>query len=736
MSREDQENAFEGVITSVKFKNEDNGYAVLEITDDDGGELTAVGILSLFEEGERVRVHGVYTEHPTYGIQMKVDNCETVMPSDLVGIERYLASGLVKGVGPATAHLIVRHFGKESLDVMNYAPHRLEEIPGIGAVKSAKIAESFRQQQEMRNTMVFLQGHGVTPLLSVKIYKQYGDATKLLVTENPYRLAEEIDGIGFVIADRIGRQLGKEKDDEQRIRAGILYTMNRATEFGHVCLPREILVQEAQKLLDADSAPIERMVEELEIGQYLIPQTVGGDTWLYEASMLENERYTAERLLQIAGQGEDETDDPEGWIRGAEEALGIELAEEQHQAVLSALRSPLCVITGGPGTGKTTILRVVLEILEAQGIQVLLAAPTGRAARRMQDATGREAKTVHRMLEYMSDDNGPGYFNRNQEYPLDADVIIIDECSMVDLFLMNRLLRAVPRGARLVLVGDQDQLPSVGPGNVLRDIIGSGAADCVMLHEIFRQARESLIVTNAHRINEGRYPKLHVRDRDFFFERQATAQKAAQSVVELCRRRLPAFTGQDVFTGIQVLAPMRKGEAGVNSLNEMLQEAINPPEAGKPQIQVGRTVFRNGDKVMQTKNNYRIKWRRGDEEGEGVFNGESGMIRMIDEEEKSLLVELDDGRFVEYAFEDLDEVSIAYAISVHKSQGSEYDVVVMPVLGGAPMLMTRNLLYTALTRAKKMVVLVGSEQSICRMVDNDRIAQRYGCLLQRLRGDV
>ena len=736
MSSTDQGHTFEGVISSVKFKNEENGYAVLEIVDDDGGELTAVGILSLFEPGERVCVHGTLVDHPTYGLQMKVENCETVMPQDLVGIERYLGSGLIKGVGPATAKLIVKHFGRETLDIMNYAPHRLEEIPGIGAVKSAKIAESFREQQEMRNTMVFLQGHGVSPLLSVKIYRQYGDATRTLVTENPYRLAREIDGIGFLIADRIGRQLGMEKDHEERIRAGILYTVNRATEFGHVCLPEDTLISETEKLLDAGRAPIERMVEQMRVEGSLIEQTADGNTFLYEAAMLENERYTAERLNEIAAQEPDIVEDLEGWIRQAEEKLGIKLAGEQYQAVSKALQSPLCVITGGPGTGKTTILRVILDILLAAGITCLLGAPTGRAARRMQDATGEDAKTIHRMLEYISDDNGPGYFNRNEDYPLDADVIIIDECSMVDLFLMNRLLRAVPRGARLILVGDQDQLPSVGPGNVLHDIIDSGVADCIMLHEIFRQAAESLIVMNAHRINEGEYPDLRARDKDFFFERQPTAQKAAQSVVELCRRRLPSFTGLSVFTGIQVLAPMRKGDAGVNTLNLMLQEALNPAESGKPQLQIGHTVFRIGDKVMQTKNDYRIKWTRDGEEGEGVFNGESGIIRFIEEEEKTILVELDDGRMVQYEFEDCDHLSIAYAISVHKSQGSEYDVIVMPICGGAPMLMTRNLLYTALTRAKKMVVLVGSEQSICRMVDNDRIAKRYGCLLQRLRGEM
>ncbi|MBP3372237.1 MAG: ATP-dependent RecD-like DNA helicase [Clostridia bacterium] len=732
MRAADTTNTFEGVITGVVYKNDENGYAVLEVTDDDGSELTAVGILSLFEPGERVCMRGEYVEHPVYGEQMKVEHCETILPTDLVGIERYLGSGLVKGIGPATAKSIVYHFGKDTLDIMLYAPHRLEEIPGIGAVKCAKIAESFRAQQQMRDTMVFLQGHGVSPLFSVKIYKQYGEAAKTLIQDNPYRLADEIDGIGFLTADRIGRNLGIAEDDDRRMTAGLVFALVRAMDSGHVCLPQDQLLREAMRLLQVDEAPLERALSMMLITGSLVQQLMGDQVYIYRPVMLESERYVAQRLVEIARQGQDYVRDAAIRIESAERKLGIELAPAQRVAVEKALSSPLCVITGGPGTGKTTILRVVLEVLESIDQIPALAAPTGRAAKRMQEATGYEARTVHRLLEYMNGDGGNAYFNRNEDNPIDADVVIVDECSMVDLFLMHRLLRALPHGARLVLVGDRDQLPSVGPGNVLRDIIESGAADCTMLTEIFRQAQESLIVVNAHRINDGEYPELFNRKSDFFFERQNNASAAAQSVVELCRKRLPGFVGLDVFSGIQVLAPMKKGEVGVNNLNLLLQAALNPSSFGKNELKVGTTTFREGDKVMQTKNNYKIEWMRGSDFGEGVFNGDMGVIRSIDTEAKTLVVVLDDGREVEYAFEDCDQLDMAYAISVHKSQGSEYPVVVMPICGGAPMLMTRNLLYTALTRAKRMVMLVGSERSICAMVDNDRIDTRYGCLKQRL----
>ncbi len=732
MSEEKDNSIIEGVITAVVYKNDDNGYAVVEVTDDDGGEITAVGILSLFEVGERVSMRGRYVEHPTYGQQFKVESCETILPTDLAGIERYLGSGLVKGIGPSTAKAIVYHFGRDTLDIMMYAPHRLEEIPGIGAVKCAKIAESFREQQQMRDTMVFLQGHGVSPLYSVKIYKQYGDASRKLIEDNPYRLADEIEGIGFLSADRIGRSLGIDDEDDRRVTAGLSYTLVRAMDYGHVCLPQEKLKEDAMRLLNVGQQSVERALSVLLINGALVQQRVDDVDYIYRPVMLESERYTARRLCEIAQQEPDVVPDADERIARAEKKLSLDLADAQREAVRRALTSPLCVITGGPGTGKTTILRAVLEVLESLELDVLLAAPTGRAAKRMQEATGREASTIHRMLEYMSGDGGAASFNRDEDYPLDADVVIVDECSMVDLFLMNRLLRALPQGARLILVGDRDQLPSVGPGNVLRDVIDSKIADCTMLTQIFRQAQESLIVVNAHRINDGEYPELFNRKSDFFFERQPSATAAAQSVVELCQRRLPSFTGLDVFDGIQVLAPMKKGDAGVNRLNALLQQALNPKTHDKDELVVGQNVFRRGDKVMQVKNNYHIEWTRGDDFGEGVYNGDMGVVSRIDREERSLYVTLEDEREVCYAFDECDQLQIAYAVSVHKSQGSEYPVVVMPICGGAPMLMTRNLLYTALTRAKRMVVLVGSERSICAMVDNNRIDTRYGCLRQRL----
>lgn len=736
MSGAAQTNTFEGVITDVIYKNEDNGYAVLEVTDDDGGQLTAVGILSLFEAGERVCLQGNYVEHPVYGIQMKVTSCQTVMPTDLVGIERYLGSGLVKGIGPATAKMIVGHFGRDTLDIMLYAPHRLEEIPGIGPVKCAKIAESFRQQQQMRDTMIFLQGHGVSPLFSVKIYKQYGDAAKKLICEDPYRLAREIDGIGFVSADRIGRSMGLEEDDERRVTAGVVYTLERAMDAGHVCLPEDLLLRHAQKLLHVPEASVTRAVSQLLIEKQIVSCLYQQVRYIYRPAMLEAECDTAVRLLRIAAQAPYTAPGIGELIDQAQRLLQISLAPQQREAVEHAIYDPLCIVTGGPGTGKTTILCVLLAVLEALHLKAELAAPTGRAAKRMQEATGYPARTIHRMLEYTSGEGSAAYFNRNEDYPLEADVVIVDECSMVDLFLMHRLLRAIPQGAHLILVGDRDQLPSVGPGNVLRDIIDSEIGHCTILTQIFRQAQESLIVVNAHRINAGEYPQLFDRHADFFFERQNSAQAAARSVVELCARRLPGFTGLDVFTGLQVLAPMKKGEAGVQNLNVMLQQALNPPRPDKPELKIGTITFRVGDKVMQTKNNYRIAWTRESEDGEGVYNGDMGVIRAVDSEEKIVHVLLDDGRAVKYPFEDCDQLCVAYAISVHKSQGSEYPVVILPICGGAPMLMTRNLLYTALTRARQMVVLVGSQAGIYAMVDNDKVDTRYGCLQQRLNGQI
>nr|WP_197714784.1 ATP-dependent RecD-like DNA helicase [Maliibacterium massiliense] len=721
------------MISRIVYRNEDNGFSVLEIDPGAGDETTAVGNLAFVEAGERVRLWGEWVSHNEYGQQLKVTEYETVLPTDMVGMERYLGSGMVKGIGPSTAQRIVQHFGMEAMDIMLYAPQRLTEISGIGPVKCAQIAESFREQHQMRDVMVFLQGHGVSPLYAVKIYKRYGEQARDMVQENPYRLTEDIEGIGFLSADRIGRSLGIAPDASQRLEAGLTYMLQRAQEFGHVCLPQEELVQKSAQLLEADIAAVERALSQMLITRRLVLQQLEAGPFIYRPVMLEAEQDAAFRLARLARAGRGAgAQDVAARIARKEEARGITLADGQRMAIQRALTAPLAVITGGPGTGKTTVLDFLLDVLQEEGLEVLLCAPTGRAAKRMSDATGREACTIHRLLEYASGEGAQARFNRNEEYPLEADVVVVDECSMVDLWLMSRLLRALAAGTRLILVGDANQLPPVGPGNVLEDIIASGAAESTELTEIFRQAQQSLIVVNAHRIHHGEQPELHAKDKDFFFERKNNAADIARTTVDLCARRIPGFLDVDPMRDIQVLAPMKKGEAGVINLNRMLQEALNPPDTQKHEKRVGALVLREGDKVMQMRNNYHIAWMRGAARGEGVFNGDMGVIAYIDHQEQAITVELDDGRSVAYDFAEADQLDIAYAASVHKSQGSEFPVVVLPLAGGAPMLMTRNLLYTAVTRATRMVMVVGREETVCAMVGNNRIVRRYGALRERL----
>ena len=731
-----------GILGTV-FRNEENGWTVLTVRAG-RSEVTVVGTLPELSPGEQAVFTGEWVEHKSYGRQFRCASCEVQMPTTLLGIERYLGSGLIRGIGPATAVLIVRQFGEETLEILSEHPERLTEIPGIGEKRMAMISESFREHQGARRAMIFLQSYGVPAALAVKIGKYYGDRTPEIIREDPYRLCDDLEGIGFRTADRIGIALGIAPDSDSRIRCAMKYVLREASaSAGHTCLPEEELCAMAAGLLQVNRDLCRTALTSLLLSSALIAEEGDGEggrrVYLPVYYRAEQEVALRIRELMLASR----PDKFAGAVKAVsrfEKERGIRFSENQRKAIVQALETGVFVITGGPGTGKTTIINCILELL-SDGNEVLLCAPTGRAAKRMTEATGAEAKTIHRLLEYGGEE---GVFSRNLENPLQADCIIADEASMIDLMLMRSLLRAISPGTRLILVGDADQLPSVGAGNVLGDILDSGAVPCARLTDIYRQSETSRIVMNAHLINRGEMPLLNEKDTDFFFERKATYADTAQAVLALATRRLPAYLGYPAknaaelsVRNIQVLAPARKGECGVNSLNILLQEALNPAAPGKKQFTWGETLFRLGDKVIQTKNDYKIEWTRqtqdGTEEGAGVFNGDEGFITAVDPDNTSLTVLFDEEKEVVYESGDLEALEPAYCLSVHKSQGSEFPVVIMPVIGGPPMLLTRNLLYTAMTRARELVVLVGSEEVIRRMVANDHVARRYTTLEKRLR---
>ncbi len=719
----------EALITDVTYRNDENGYTVLAVRLDDGRRTSAVGVMPELAAGERVILAGEWSEHAQYGKQIKVAMCETVKPTTERGIERYLASGLVRGIGPATAKQLVQRFGADTLDILQYAPDRLTEIDGVGRKRAKMIADSFAEQVQMREAMVFLQAYGMTPALSMKIFKKYGERSQAIVRENPYRLVEDIEGVGFKTADRIAMSLGTAPDSQARLRAGICYVLTEASAAnGHTFLPREGLTYSTAALLGVDEALAQNALEALLLDQGLIAREIDDQTAIYLPRTFKAELESARRLLDLHAAlpyKPDPSLDREIAIFQAK--ANIALNRDQIRAVRAAVTEGVSVITGGPGTGKTTIIRCILSLL-GEGKTVLLAAPTGRAAKRMSEATGREAKTLHRLLEYGGEE---GVFAKDADDPVDTDALIVDEMSMVDVFLMRGLLRALKPGTRLILVGDADQLPSVGAGNVLGDILKSDVVPVVRLTEIYRQDADSMIVVNAHRINRGEMPQMNAKGGDFFIERVETGATAAERVVEMVTARLPKFLRVDPLKDIQVLSPMKKGECGVFALNRMLQERLNPKRSGAPERAHGDTVFRAGDKVMQTRNDYQMAWRRPgplEEEGQGVFNGDMGQVLSINDEERTLTVRFDDDREATYEDAQLEDLDLAYCVSVHKSQGSEFPAVVMPVVGGPPMLLTRNLFYTAVTRARRMVVLVGRDSAVSQMVSNVNLAKRYSGL--------
>ncbi|EOC99399.1 ATP-dependent RecD-like DNA helicase [Caldisalinibacter kiritimatiensis] len=728
----------QGTIEEIIFKNESNGYVVAIVeTEDD--VITVVGYIPIINIGETLEIQGEWVNHPTYGQQLKVHTYSTVVPATLNGIEKYLSSGLIPGIGPKTAKKIVEKFGIDSLDILQYNPEKLMEVDGIGKKKARKIAETFEEQRELKDVMIFLQQYDISPSYGIKIFKKYGKDTVAKIKENPYRLSEDIFGIGFKIADKIAQSLGIDSKSNYRINAGIKFTLMEFASEGHTYAPKEELIAKASQLLNVEESLIEDGLSRLALKQEIQLENIDNQIFVYYMPFFYAETNVSKKIVELSQAELKEIDiDVDSEIKDIEEKTNIKFATKQKEAIKQAVENGVLVITGGPGTGKTTTINSIIELFESQNLTVALAAPTGRAAKRMSEATGREAKTIHRLLEYTFIDEEIGMaFNKDEGTPLEADVVIIDEVSMIDILLMNNLLKAILPGTRLILVGDVDQLPSVGAGNVLKDIISSKIVKVVKLDEVFRQAQESMIIVNAHRVNKGQKPILNVKDKDFFFISETSNERIVETIIGLCKERLPKFNNYDPLKDIQILTPMKKGDAGVNMLNNKLQESLNPKAPIKGEKAIGDVTYRVGDKVMQIKNNYRTKWEIKEDgkvisEGEGVYNGDFGFITDIDEEESELTVVFDDNKEVVYDFSQLDELKLAYATTVHKSQGSEFPVVIMPMTWGPPMLLTRNLLYTAITRAKELVVLVGNEKYLHMMIKNNRITKRYSGLDKRL----
>lgn len=730
----------DGYVDHIVFRNTDNGYTVMSVVSK-GDEVTCVGMLQYIGDGELIEAQGHYTEHATYGRQFQIESYEIKAPEDAMAIERYLGSGAIKGIGVALAARIVRRFKDDTFRIIEEEPERLAEIKGISEKKAREISEQVEEKRDMRKAMIFLQKYGISTTLGVKIYKEYGQNLYQIIQENPYKMADDIDGVGFRIADEIASKVGIHTDSDFRIKSGILYSLLQASQEGHVYLPREILFQRAGELLGIAPDLMEKHLMDMAVDRKVILKEEAGKLLVYSASYYYLELNTAKMLHDLNISSVVSEEKILSRISTIEQENETELDEMQRSAVTEAVRNGLLIITGGPGTGKTTTINALIDYFETEGLMISLAAPTGRAAKRMTEATGYEAQTIHRLLELsgaMEERVGRVQFERNAQNPLEADVIIIDEMSMVDIHLIYALLSAITVGTRLILVGDVNQLPSVGPGSVLKDVIDSGCFPVVRLTKIFRQASESDIVVNAHKINQGEKVVLDNKSMDFFFLQRNDANVIISVVLTLIQKKLPKFVDATMFD-IQVMTPMRKGLLGVERLNGILQQYLNPPEKSKNEREHGDGLFREGDKVMQIKNNYQIQWeKRGRygipiEKGDGVFNGDMGIVREINTFSELLTVEFDDCRFVEYSFKQLDELELAYAITIHKAQGSEYPAVVIPLLNGPRMLMNRNLLYTAVTRARKCVTLVGSPNTFYHMVDNEFEQKRYTTLKERIR---
>lgn len=747
-----------GYVEKIIYTNSDNGHTILDVSltsdeikrlqaecpdyaDDIDEEMVCVGTLHLINAGEYVVFNGDFTVHQTYGLQFKVTSYEESRPEDMDSIERYLGSGAIKGVGPALAARIVRHFKMDTFRVIEENPEELSQVKGISNRMAMEIADQVAEKKGMRNAMLFLGKLGIGMNLAVKIYKEYGEKVYEIIENNPYKLADDMEGVGFKIADEIARNSGMELDSPFRIKSGILYALSAAVSAGHTYYPMDALIEEAGKLLGVFIAEPEEILTDLMIDRKVMVRDVDGIKAVYLYSVYHTELAIAHRLfaLKFEDMPDEKTFDKD--LHSIEKEENITLESMQREAVRASAGSGIVVITGGPGTGKTTTINTIIRYFERKGMDIMLAAPTGRAAKRMTEATGHEAQTIHRMLELsgiLSDEISNASFERNETNPLETDVVIIDEMSMVDIFLMNSLLKAIADGTRLILVGDANQLPSVGPGNVLKDIIASGCFNTVRLAKIFRQEEAGDIVVNAHKINEGELFEIGPSSRDFPFIRRTDANAIINALVTLVKVKLPAYTDCSP-NDVQVLTPTRKGSLGVERLNTVLQQYLNPPSNSKVEKEIGSIIFREGDKVMQIKNNYKIPWEvRGRngipiETGMGVFNGDMGIVDNINLYLSEMTVRFDEERYVTYTFKETDELEHAYAVTVHKSQGSEYPAVVLPLLDGPRMLMNRNILYTAVTRARKCICIVGSEQTFYNMISNENEQKRFSSLDIRIK---
>ena len=728
-----------GYVNHIIFRNTDNGYTVLALVCGEE-EIICVGIFSDIVEGENIEAIGTYTDHPSYGRQFKVHSFEEKTPEDEMAIERYLGSGAIKGIGMALAARIVRRFKKDTFRIIEEEPERLAEVKGISERKAMEIADQVNAKKDLRQAMIFLQQYGIHTNLAVKIYKEYGQRIYSIIKENPYQMAEDIDGVGFKRADEIAAKAGIRTDSDFRIRSGILYVLTQASGEGHTYLPMEELTKKTSQILDIGAEHIEKHYMNLAMDRKIILRQKEDVMQVYTATFFHMENKVSAMLKQLNLSYDVSEKEIEERVREIEKQSEMELDDQQLYAVKEAVRNGLLVITGGPGTGKTTTINTIIRYFEMEGMDIFLGAPTGRAAKRMSETTGFEARTIHRMLEVNGGPEGSGGFEKNEKNPLETDVIIIDEMSMVDISLMHALLKAVLEGTRLILVGDVNQLPSVGPGSVLKDIIESGKFPTVKLNKIFRQASTSDIIVNAHKINNGENVVLDNKSMDFFFLKRYDADKIIQVTLQLIKQKLPKYVDATEYD-IQVLTPMRKGLLGVERLNTILQMYLNPKDPKKAEKEYAGMVFREGDKVMQIKNNYQLEWEirtkfgLSIDKGMGVFNGDTGIIEEINTFAETMTITFDEGKKVEYPFKLLDELELAYAITIHKSQGSEYPAVIIPMFQGPRMLMNRNLLYTAVTRARKCVTIVGDDEAFYVMAKNNAQLKRYSGLLDRLLED-
>lgn len=731
-----------GYVDHFLYYNESNTYGVLELdTEDD--DVICTGRFPGLTEGETIEVSGEWVDHPTYGVQLKVLNYEIIEPTDILDMERYLASGAIKGIGPSTAKKIIKHFGEDTFRIIEEEPERLSEIKGITERKAISIATQMSERHELRNVVMFLQKYGISNSMAIKLYDEYGSQIKSIILNNPYKLAREVNGIGFKRADEIAAKTGVKLDSEFRIQCGIIHCLKEASTDGHTYLPREELIRSAYELLGVCESDIERQLDELKIERQLIEVKSEDRLNIYLSEYYQIEKNCAVKLLTLTRYSDRiSASELDREIKSIESELDIELHDLQREAVIKALSEGLFILTGGPGTGKTTTIKSIISGLERRNLRFVLAAPTGRAAKRMSETTGYEASTIHRLLsiKHNPEERADAYFEMNEDNPLDVDAVIIDEASMVDIFLFNSLLKAISPGCKLIIVGDSNQLPSVGPGQVLKDMLDSGVCPNVELKYIFRQSNESHIVTYAHMINNGEQIDFTTKYEDFFLLKRDNYEEIRQALLYLICEKLPKHFNTSPMQ-IQVLTPMKKGALGVWELNRILQECINPPSDKKVELEYGENIFRVGDKVMQTKNNYDMEWNImstygiSAQRGKGVFNGDIGIIDHINKPSRLIRITFDDGREAEYSYETLEELELAYAITIHKSQGSEYPVVIMPLLGGPRSLLYRNLLYTGVTRAKDCVVILGSENTVKEMIRCENENRRYTGLAARI-GEV